>query len=479
MPSAQLVFLTLFLGLVSGPQPIALRVGGQPAAVEILLDGRLAARLEQPPWRAEVDLGPLLPRELSAVARDGEGQELGRASQWLNMPRPPAEVQILLERDAQGQPVAAQVLWQSSTAAPPLEVAVALDGEPLQVRRMPGVAGSSVAVELGASDPATPHVLSAELRFENGVEARRDLAFGGDLGDRARTELTAVVLRRARPGKTPAKDAVRDWLRGPRGPLAPLAVESGGGEVIFVRDLSAREAVARFGTGRRGPSRTGLSTLRPSGGGPIGVVPQQDLLRFEARLGSGARLRFLWPTAKFEQTGVLLAKLFDSSRSFRAEDAGVAWLLVNVEHPGKPQERQHFTDAVAIAGVQAAAGGRPRAVVLVVDKRAPDDPSYHTPAQVSDYLAGLRVPLLVWSLSGDDAPSAKAWGGAVDVSSLRKLRRAAASLREELASQVVVWVEGAYLPQQIELTEAAVAAGVSAAGLATPGPASSPPGNQH
>src|SRR5215210_7657452 len=37
---AQIVFLTLFLGLTLGPQPIELTVTGPVAAVELLLDGR-------------------------------------------------------------------------------------------------------------------------------------------------------------------------------------------------------------------------------------------------------------------------------------------------------------------------------------------------------------------------------------------------------------------------------------------------------
>ena len=291
--------------------------------------------------------------------------------------------------------------------------------------------------------------------------------WGGDLGGEARTELTAVALRLSKPAKapsTPSKNAAREWLRGPRGALEPLAVESGGGEVLLVRDLSAREVVARYGSGRRGPSRQGLPTFRPGGGTSVSVLPQQDMLRFEARLGKGARQRFLWPTAKLEQSGALPFMLFDTSHSFRSEDAGVAWLLANVEHPLERQAQQRFTDAVAVAGLQAAAGGRPRAVVLVLGERPPEDPSLHEPGEVRDYLAALRVPLVVWSLGGADSPAAKAWGGAVDVSSLSKLRRAAEALTEELEAQVVVWVVGAYLPQQVELTEAARAAGVSGAG---------------
>jgi len=52
-----LEFITLFLGLTSGPQMVQLEAGGSLAAVEVQLDGRVVDRVEQMPWEVEVDFG--------------------------------------------------------------------------------------------------------------------------------------------------------------------------------------------------------------------------------------------------------------------------------------------------------------------------------------------------------------------------------------------------------------------------------------
>jgi hypothetical protein len=179
--------------------------------------------------------------------------------------------------------------------------------------------------------------------------------------------------------------------------------------------------------------------------------------------------------------------LFDTSRMIPAEEAGLAWLLAHVEHPAAaagPVGGQRFTDAVGVAGLQAAAGGRPRAVVLVLGGgNQAADASQYTVAEVRGYLTALRVPLHVWTLErpakpakGGDSPAAAAvaaqalpaWPEAVDVSSLSKLRGAVEALKQDLASQVIVWVEGSHLPESIELAPAALQAGVRFAGRPSP-----------
>jgi hypothetical protein len=65
----QIAFLTLFLGLISGKQEVAVAVHGPVSAVELLLDGTAVAHLGRPPWSTRVDLGPQLePHELVARA---------------------------------------------------------------------------------------------------------------------------------------------------------------------------------------------------------------------------------------------------------------------------------------------------------------------------------------------------------------------------------------------------------------------------
>ena len=64
-------FLTLFLGIVAGPQKVVVAADTQVAGVELRLDGETIAALEMAPWEFEVDFGTeLLPRKLEAVALD-------------------------------------------------------------------------------------------------------------------------------------------------------------------------------------------------------------------------------------------------------------------------------------------------------------------------------------------------------------------------------------------------------------------------
>ena len=75
---AVIVFATLFLGLVDGEREITLDVAPEVAAVELVLDGTLVARLEQAPWAAKIDFGAgFLPHVLDARALDETGEVLG------------------------------------------------------------------------------------------------------------------------------------------------------------------------------------------------------------------------------------------------------------------------------------------------------------------------------------------------------------------------------------------------------------------
>lgn len=81
--------LTLFAGLVSGPQIVSLEVEEPVAAVETRLDGRRIGRLDREPWTLGLELGDgLLPHRLEAIARDAMGRELGRDQRWINVMTP-------------------------------------------------------------------------------------------------------------------------------------------------------------------------------------------------------------------------------------------------------------------------------------------------------------------------------------------------------------------------------------------------------
>ena len=125
-------FVTLYLGLVLGLQPVEVAVSSEVASVELLLDSKSIGVMRGAPWQMTGDFGRrLLPHRLEAVARDSDGREIGRAEQWLNLPRQRAEVTLSLHSDQPDGPGWVQLIWDSLTSARQSAVRVLLDGEPL------------------------------------------------------------------------------------------------------------------------------------------------------------------------------------------------------------------------------------------------------------------------------------------------------------------------------------------------------------
>ena len=432
---AQIAFLTLFLGLTLGPQPIELTVTGPVAAVELLLDGAPAGRLTGPPWKGQIDFGTsLVPHEVVARTLDSQGNEIGRVQQWVNLPRPPAEVDILLENGPAGRPVAARLTWQSLTGESPSAIGLTFDDRPL-------VLAPDGRAQLPAWNPETIHVLTAELRFSGALTARRDVVFGGQYGDQVSMELTAVPVR-LRPGKElPPPDRMQGWFRAGGRPLTVAAVDEGPAELLVVRDLAAQSAVDRMA---RGTTSSKMMDMSP------------EPRRFYMTLDKKDAVRFLWPVARTVSGANLPAELFDISRDFSAEDGGLLWLLAHYVSRVDDPSRQRLADAVAVAGLQALYASRRRAVLLVLSEQLTDK-SRSDPALVRRYLEAIRVPLVVWTFGDPTAPAAAAWGRAEDVSSQNKMRKAFTRLEEVLSSQRIVWIDGRHLPQTIELSGDAAA----------------------
>jgi hypothetical protein len=449
MAVMQIAFVTLFLGLALGPHAVELAVEGPVASVELLLDGAVAGRIEKPPWKGEIDFGSaLVPHELVARALDAEGREIARTRQWVNLPRPPAEVEIVLE--GAGRPSKARLTWQSRTGEQPTSIHLTLDGQPLTL-------GPDGRAALPAYDPESAHVLSAELHFPANVVARKDAVFGGKYGSEVSTDLTAVPVR-VRRGKLTEASLQGQLLAGGK-PLSVAAVEKGPAEVFVVRDLGAGEALDELGEVKKRRTEQGHGMNRR-------LTIEPDYLRYEIGLRKEDEVRFVFPVPRTYSASGQRAELFDWSRAFTLRDGGMHWLLTRLEAPNGAPGDQRLADAVAVAGIQALSGSRPRAVVLVLGA-APEDASLTDPARVRQYLASVRVPLFVWSVAKpmekNAAPSSAlaAWGKVEDVSTVTRLRAAVARLRDELESQRIVWVEGTHLPQSIVL-------GAGAAGVELP-----------
>lgn len=419
-----IAFASLFLGLMVGTRPVTVIAGDPVAVVAFELDGRPVGRLTGRPWSLDVDFGKEFePHELVARAFDQKGEEIGLARQWINLPRPPAEVEIVPVRDGSGRAVAARLAWESILGARPLRVTVTFDGRALPL--------AEKQVTLPNYDPEATHVLTAVLDFPNGVRSRSDVVLGGSSAGEAKSELTAVPVLVV-VGKPPKPGALRGRFRRKDQPLSVAAVEHGTAEVVVVRDLASGEAQQALRRGR-------------AFGGAMPFFTD----RFA--LGRGDVVRILWPIARRIVDAGTSNELFETSREFSGKSASFRFLLTQVDYPGASGSPRRFADAVAVAGVRACGSYSRRAVVLVLGSSGPDQSRYE-PGPVRRYLGRLRVPLYVWSLvpPGSHPPSV-AWGTAEDVSSWPALEQAVERLRHDLERQSIVWLEGRHLPQQIEL----------------------------
>jgi hypothetical protein len=400
---------------------VTVLVEGPVAAVAFELDGKSAGRVGSPPWSLPVDFGPdYAPHELVARGLDPKGREVAVVRQWINLPRAPAEVQIVLERDAAGVPVAARLNWASLTGPKPEKLILSFDGRALAI-------DENRRAKLPRFDPSLPHVISALLEFPDEIRSRTDLAVGGGAEDDAGSELTAVPVRFTAES-LPAPEGLRGRFLRQGSPLAVHAVEHGLGEVVIVRDPEVdREASRHY---------FGLAHIR---------LPTD-----RTELDPGDRLRILWAVTKTVVDVDATHSLFASTPC--SPETGVAKLLWKFSFLAPENSPRLFADAVAVAGLRASGSGGRRAVVLFLGAFGHDS-SRTEPAMVRRYLEALHVPLRVWSLAGggSNVPAA-AWGSFEDVSTERDLKAAVERLRVEMRSQSIVWLEGRHLPQQITVS---------------------------
>ncbi len=427
-----IAFISIFLGLVAGVQPVELAVSGPVAEVEIRLDGELVGRLNGEPWTLECDFGEgHATHELVAIARDRNGRELDRAVQLINVPRPGVDSQILLDGWHGGSPRSARLLWRSVQPVEPLEVEVKLDGELLADRHRE-------SYQLPDLDPAEIHFLSARLTFPGGLSSSAVAVFGGVYGDATDTELTAVPFVAA--GRKPRQpEQLQGRIEAGGSPLRVVAVEKGPAEVVIVRDVRAIPDMTDLELTYRGTYRDD---------DPAGLAKRDALLVMSPR----ASLAVHSDTTRYA--------VYPVSPPITRRKGSLTGTLARLEFEREsPALPQLLTDAVATAGIRAAASQKRRAVVLLTADCA-DVSGQASPAEVRRFLAQLRVPLKVW-VTGGPAPGTRKQAspmgfcdGAERIHSLRRYHSAIKRLRGELEQQRIAWVEGRHLQRRISLTGA-------------------------
>lgn len=441
-----ITFVSLFLGLVTGVQTVEVALSAPAASVEVALDDQVVATLVEPPWKAALDFGRRLrPYKLEAVARDAAGREIGRARQWINLPRSQAEMALALLARADGSR-AVRVILQQAGADRSMQVRALLDGEPL----------APVDRDLFALppyDPATFHLIEAEAQLAGGAVVTAHLGVGGQFGGEVGAQMTAVPLRREAGKALPKSAELEGALEAGGHALPVLGIEEGAPDLMVVLDPGAASGLGILG------ALVGRSAGSPQSGSPQSGSPQAEASGDGGGGLSGFRLHFVSPQAARDFGGTIPFDVFPVTQAFTVAEGSVAFLLTHVGLP-PAKSPTRISDALAAAGVRAAAGNRPRALLLIVCDR-PADESRIAPADARAYLEDLRVPLVLWStgrpgsraVSEDRRPlnTPTPWGPARDVSTVSRYTRAVADLERALAQQFIAWVEGAHLPQSIAL----------------------------
>jgi hypothetical protein len=410
----QIIFLSLFLGLVSGPQMIELQVDAGIRSVRVEVDGRAIGVLEQTPWQEMMDLGDgLQPRRLVAIGLDEKGQEIARTTQILNIPRAIAEVE-LLPVGTQEAPTGIALKYTHRLHAKPTSVTVTVDGKKVSV-------DDALRAKLPKVDLTRTHVVAASVGFRDGFVARGEMVIGGGAGyyDAATSELTAVAVRKIGPeGEGSLNDC---FLIGDR-PVRTSAAEKRGAVAIFVKDPDD-EAGPYFEMEDK--SRNDWVALARA--------------RRKSALDADTTRRFLWPlVVSYSKPGEPTMRVFPPSSDIEPKAGGMHWLLTRTYGTGETAGPRRFADAVAAAGIAAMAEPGRRAVVLVLSDRL--DASDYKPAAVRRYLESVGVPLFVWSLRGPRPELRETWGEVEDVSSAEKMEVASSKLRQSLAEQRIVWL---------------------------------------
>lgn len=418
-----IAFVTFFLGLTFGVQPVEVAVGEEVARVELHLGGEVVATMDGPPWRTKCSFGDfLIPQFLEAVAFDAEGEEIARTHQWVNLPSDPVAVDLVLAGKPGRRSV--RLAWEYAFGDVPDRVQVTFDGRKLNV-------DDPHRFDLPPHDPESLHFLSVELDFSDGHTSMTELTFGGTYADEVSTELTAVPVEV--DGKKARKLTVED-LTGyfakagslnDGEALRVVAVEKGKAEIIIVVDREYRRHFVRM---IQGISRQSFSLI--------------------GSLSRDHRLRFLAPVPTLRQGVASSYNLYPTSQELGFRDGSLPILLARYQavYTGE----QQIADAVAVAGLVASRPRRRRAVVLLLgekDEKTEPDASELRPAMSRTFLETLHVPFFVWSFGERDD-----WGEARNVSSFPRFSDAIRDLDRALERQWIVWIDGRHLPQEIELS---------------------------
>lgn len=441
MVGPEVIFLTLFLNLVAGVQTVNVGItGDEVAQLEMRLDGVSIGTRDLPPWQFEVDFGHgIAPHRLEAITFDKSGAELVRAAQLVNTSR--FEAGCLLGPGS--TPAILRLLCRSMSGSGVRSTKVLVDGVPVT----PDADGSILV----PNDPGM-HFVSAWVEFEDGIVARTEKIVSGSSVGRSVSELTAIPLVAAEGSIDLGPDDLHASHRSTETALTIRAVERSAPQIVAVVSREARKRLTMHELMARRDERQGRRFLIAPPGerwvNKVGGAVDNSRTSHRHQLPS---LRQIDPSVEPQTTTLLSASLFPMTEPTAMSPQTVRTLAM--DNGGKDGSReQRISDALIIAGAMAHAGGTPRAVLLVVH-REDNDTSHQTKGEAVAFLKALNVPLVIWTTGGSKDVST-GWGEAQgQISGTQSMIEAGAELFSLLDHQWIAWVEGAWLPGEVVLSQ--------------------------
>ena len=425
-------FVSLLIGLVVGPRQVEMTVQGPVAVVEVALDGRLTHRITEEPWIVEVDFGArLVPHRLTATAFDGDGRAVDSTYQIVNYSRASFEAAIVLDEGEEKTVRTGRVIWRGALDEPPRRIALTFDNQPLEV-------DSGGGFVLPEHDPGALHVVESTVTFADGSTGIADLTFGGQFVDQTTTALTAVPLTASKKIDW-RQERVGGWLEIEGQPAEVFTLSQPQGVAVVVRDHRLERATRsvlpwRDNALRRPFQSSGSLDYRVMA---IGTRPLQT---------APGTFRLTHPAKVDPRYGLRRILLHEGP------------LVPNKGVDGRKlvKKEQKLWDCLAVAGLNAARRNTPRVVVLMISDKL-NDFGQLSALQAVDYLRSIHVPLLVWAPAEKHLSSFGLNGVDRSYLGVTGLGELEADLGRMLASQIIVWVKGERLPNEVSLSPAAPA----------------------
>ena len=425
---------------MAGHQAVEVLPPAQTKMVELRLDGRTVALLETPPWTFSVDLGEgVLPHRLTAVAMDGSGTKLAENSHLLNLGIKSADCQFLPKNSG----TMLSLVCKNAMDRKIIRTEIRMDG-----RRMNCNPDASFRIP----DDRGAHFVSATVEFEGREFARAETIVSGESGTNIISALTGLSVKHSPSSGEFSIDRIRASLRGTGARLRVKAVERGVPLVVAVVSREARRKLAMRQT-MENAMENGIDRARARWRWNRMEALSVRAEEVESGVRNSARikptLRQVDPVVDADSGKSLRPSFFPMTDPLPLNLQSLRHLSVAPRRHDK-KACQRISDALVVAGAIATAEKSPRTVLLIIDRHNEDESS-QSPDQALAYLDALGVPLVIWTTGGRKGTESP-WGHASKVILGREsIIDASEDLNSFLNQWWIVWVEGSWLPREVEI----------------------------